>query len=85
MFRKAKSKLVEWKNNSNKALLVTGARQVGKTYIIEEFLKEYGEENYIEFNLFDNEIAKETLDNSLNRDDLLFRLSAISPKPMKKK
>lgn len=84
MFRKAKSKLVEWKNNSNKALLVTGARQVGKTYIIEEFLKEYGEENYIEFNLFDNEIAKETLDNSLNRDDLLFRLSAISPKPMKK-
>ena len=50
MFRKAKSKLINWKITSNKALLVTGARQVGKTYIIREFLKEeFGEDNFIEF------------------------------------
>ena len=83
MYRKAIFKLREWNKNSKKALLITGARQVGKTYIIREFLKkEYGEQNYVEFNLFDNELAKETLDNSKNSKDLLFRLSALADKPM---
>ena len=36
MFRKAKSKLIDWKDNSKNALLVTGARQVGKT-LLENF------------------------------------------------
>lgn len=83
MYRKAIFKLREWNKNSKKALLITGARQVGKTYIIREFLKkEYGEQNYVEFNLFDNELAKETLDHSKNSEDLLFRLSALADKPM---
>ncbi len=85
MFRKVKSKLIEWKNNSSKALLVTGARQVGKTYIIREFLKEnYGEENYVEFNLFENKLVKETIESSTNASDLLFRLSALTSKHMVK-
>lgn len=46
MKRKIKSKLIEWKNSEDRiALLITGARQVGKTYIIEEF----GKENYPNF------------------------------------
>ncbi len=46
MKRKIKSKLIEWKNSEDHvALLITGARQVGKTYIIEEF----GKENYPNF------------------------------------
>lgn len=83
MFRKAKSKLIDWKDNSKNALLVTGARQVGKTFIIREFLEEeIGEDNFIEFNLFENELAKKTIDNSLNSEDLLFRLSALANKSM---
>ena len=83
MFRKAKSKLINWKITSNKALLVTGARQVGKTYIIREFLKEeFGEDNFIEFNLIENELAKTTIENSSNSEDLLFRLSALANKNM---
>lgn len=83
MFRKAKSKLINWKNNSNKALLVTGARQVGKTYIIREFLEEeFGEDNFIEFNLIENELAKTTIESSSNSEDLLFRLSALTNKKM---
>lgn len=83
MFRKAKSKLINWKITSNKALLVTGARQVGKTYIIREFLKEeFGEDNFIEFNLIENELAKTTIENSSNSEDLLFRLSALTNKNM---
>ena len=83
MLRKAKSKLINWKATSNKALLVTGARQVGKTYIIREFLKEeFGEDNFIEFNLIENELAKTTIENSSNSEDLLFRLSALANKNM---
>lgn len=85
MFRKAKSKLIDWKNNSDKAMLVTGARQVGKTYIIREFLEEeFGNNNYIEINLYENKLAKDTIETSSNSEDLLFRLSALSNKPLHK-
>ena len=43
MYREIKEKLIKWKNDKNrKPLILRGARQVGKTYII----KEFGEENY---------------------------------------
>ncbi len=81
MYRKITSKLKEWYENGNKALMITGARQVGKTYIIREFLKEnVGNEYYVEFNLFENEKIKETIENSKSSQDLLFRLSALSDK-----
>lgn len=38
--RKVYDKLVEWKDNSNLTLEVSGARQVGKTYIIRRFAEE---------------------------------------------
>lgn len=44
--RKAYEHLVKWKNTPDKkALLITGARQIGKTYIIRKF----AEENYSNF------------------------------------
>ncbi len=85
MFRKIKSNLIEWNKSSKKALMITGARQVGKTYIIREFLNEVvGEENYVEFNFIENEIARESVENSKTSDELLFRLSAIADKPFVK-
>ena len=43
MRRYIKEKLIEWKNRKDrKPLILKGARQVGKTYI----LKEFGEEQY---------------------------------------
>lgn len=43
MDRKIMKKLMEWKNDNNrKPLILRGARQVGKTYII----KKFGNENY---------------------------------------
>lgn len=51
MYMKIVSKLVKRKETSNKALMVAGARQVGKTYIIREFLKnEVDENDFVEFN-----------------------------------
>ncbi len=81
MYRKVISKLKKWYLGSNKALMITGARQVGKTYIIREFLKENVDDGYyVEFNLFENDKVKETIENSKSSEDLLFRLSALSNK-----
>jgi predicted AAA+ superfamily ATPase len=44
MKRKILDSLIEWKNSEDrKPLILNGARQVGKTYILEEFGKEYFE------------------------------------------
>lgn len=43
MYRKIMKELIEWKNDKDrKPLILRGARQVGKTYII----KQFGKENY---------------------------------------
>jgi len=45
MFRTIENDLIEWKNQPlRKPLLVRGARQVGKSYIIEQFGKKYFEQ-----------------------------------------
>ena len=51
MRRKIYDKLVEWKNKTDrKPLIVNGARQVGKSYILQEFGKQEFE-NYLIVNL----------------------------------
>jgi predicted AAA+ superfamily ATPase len=54
--RKAMNRLESWRDSRHyRALLVSGARQVGKTYLIREFAKTHYN-NYIEINLlYDNE------------------------------
>ena len=60
--------LVEWKNKSNrKPLLLYGARQVGKTYLVKEFGKRYFE-NVIYVNFETNNIVSENLD--INRTNI---------------
>lgn len=55
MRRKIYNELVNWKNNkeSKKPLLVLGARQVGKTFIIDSFCKD-NFENYVYVNLLND-------------------------------
>jgi len=59
MKRKIYEKLIEWKNTDmTKPLMIIGARQIGKTYIIDEFCKKEFK-NYIYINLFEQpEIVK---------------------------
>ena len=55
MERKIYKDLLEWKkNNINMPLMVIGARQVGKTYIIKEFCKKEFDK-YVYINLFENQ------------------------------
>ena len=76
MKRKIEEKILEWKNKSNgkTALLIDGARRVGKIFIAEEFArKNYKSYIFIDFNKADDEI-KELFDKDLNDLDSLFML-----------
>ena len=77
MFRKAEQKLIEWKNNpEKKALLVTGARQIGKTYLVRQF----GKANYdkfVEINFVLQKSAAEIFNGDLNADTLIMNLTAF--------
>ena len=74
MKRKVYAKLMEWKNTANgsTAMMIEGARRVGKSYIAEEFARnEYSSYILIDFNKEDNEFRKRF--NSLRSDlDSLF-------------
>jgi len=78
--RKIYNRLVEWKNNSNgeTAILIDGARRVGKSHIAEQFAKK----NYKSYIIIDfGNTAKEILDlfeNESSDLDLFFaKLSAF--------
>lgn len=71
--------LIEWKNSHrNECLLVKGARQIGKTYIIEKFGREQYE-SFFEFNFVLDSEASELFDGSLKADDLFAKISAYDP------
>lgn len=74
--RKAEKKLEEWLESKD-ALLVTGARQVGKSYLIREFGKAHFK-NFIEINLYDKKEWVPVLEQTHSAEDLLFRISAVS-------
>lgn len=76
--RKIEKELEHFFNASNqKALLITGARQVGKTYIIRNFgFSHY--ENVIEINFLENIQARTLFENANGSKDLLLRLSAVA-------
>ena len=80
LYRKTETVLNRFKSG-NKALLVTGARQVGKSYLIREF-GQNNFESYIEINFIKNETALRTLSNIKDTDDLFIRLSALADKPL---
>lgn len=74
MKRKVYNDILKWKNDNNgkTALLIEGARRVGKSYIVEEFAKE----NYKSYILIDfSKVSKaviELFDNYLDNLDYLF-------------
>ena len=80
MRRKITDKLLRWKEDSagKTALLIDGARRVGKSYIAEEFAKEnYRSYILIDFNRAGEEV-RDLFENNLNDLDSFFMyLSAI--------
>lgn len=79
--RKILSEMIAWKESpqsKNKALVIKGMRQVGKTFIALEYAK-MRYENVIYIN-FKNEIMlKNAFDGDLNIDRILMDLTAMRP------
>lgn len=78
MERTTIQQLKEWKSKSDrKPLLVHGARQVGKTWLLREFAKrEYRKEAYIVCRK--NELARQLFSQDFNIDRILRGLRALS-------
>ena len=84
LYRVMKKKIEDFFRKEEKAaLMVTGARQVGKTYCI----REYAKENYeyvIEINFIESPQAVQLFENARNSEDILLRISALTDIPMEK-
>ena len=75
--RKIEKEIMDWINRGNKALIIDGARQVGKTYIIKRCLEAAGV-HHIEVNLIENPDALRALSKSKSVKDLTVNLSAAT-------
>lgn len=78
--RKIDKHIQDFYKNSSNALLITGARQIGKTFSIREFGKRFS--SFIEINFIDNPEAIDVFKRAKNSSDILLRLSAITSKPL---
>ncbi|WP_412032661.1 ATP-binding protein [Malacoplasma muris] len=69
------NKLIEWKNNNNfKPLILEGARQVGKTWLILEFSKKHFDD-YIYINFESDSLVKSIFNDDLKIDKIIEQLS----------
>lgn len=77
--RKMYKYLINWKQKKDKsALIIKGARQVGKSYLVREFGRnEY--ESYIEINFLKNPLYKNIFKGDLSAEEIFKRLSAYIP------
>ena len=79
--RKIDSCLDDFFKNNNKALLVTGARQTGKSFSISHFGATHFE-SFIEINFIEMPDAVDVISQAKDRDDMLLRLSALADRPL---
>lgn len=82
ILRKIDKHIRDFYRNTNKALLVTGARQIGKTYSIRQFGKTF--KRFIEINFVEMPEAVEIFKNAKSGNDILLRLSTLTSKPLVK-
>lgn len=78
--RKINNYLRDYYRKFGNALLITGARQVGKTYSIREFGKNF--KSFIEINFIENPDAVGLFKDSRGSADILMRLSTITNVPL---
>lgn len=80
--RKIEEKLNIWLKGKN-GLLVEGARQVGKTFILSKFAKEHFD-NFIYVNLLLDVNIKNVLEESKDAKDFIYRITTYIDKPLVK-
>lgn len=75
--RKSETKIKKWIQDSKKALLVSGARQVGKTHSIRRCLDELGCD-FLEINLIEQPELVPVIEASMSVEDLIINLSTAT-------
>lgn len=75
LYRKIETYIKEYfKSNSNKILIIDGARQIGKTYIIRHVGQD-AFENYIEINMVEDSIGDRLFENVKSVEDFYLQVS----------
>ena len=82
MYRKDSITIEEWLINSNKALLVTGARQIGKTWLIRDEISKSGYAKF-EINFIDQPDMVTYLNTEMSAEEFLVKLKMIMPEDCK--
>ena len=82
MYRKDSIIIEEWLKSSDKALLVTGARQIGKTWLIREEIAKSGYRKF-EVNFIDQPDLVDYLNVKMSADEFLVKLKMIMPEDCK--
>lgn len=78
--RKIDNYIKHYYETTRNALLVTGARQIGKTFSIRQFGKTF--KSFVEINFIEKPEAVELFKGAKSSSDIMLRLSAISSVPL---
>ena len=81
--RKLRTEINDWIHGGKEALLISGARQTGKTYLIRQCLKE-NKVDYVEINFIENPELVELFKKVKDIKDFFMRLSLAINQPLKK-
>jgi len=84
MQRNLLSALIAWKKQSvRKPLLIDGARQTGKTYLLQEL---FGSTfaNILRIDFLENPAYKEAFDDSLSPDELVMNIELLTNRSTQK-
>ena len=76
MKRTVENEILEWFSSSQKALLIDGARQVGKTYAVRAFARKYIKK-FVEINFYENTAARDLVNMAKSSEEILLYLSTI--------
>ena len=76
MYRKIEENLKEWNNNFKMPLMLVGARQTGKTYILDEFCKK-NYKQYIYINLDKEDRIKQVFEETIDPDKIIEKIEIL--------
>ena len=85
LWRKIETKINGWLKDGREALLISGARQTGKTFVIEKCL-ESSKMDFVSFNLIKSPEVVEVLNDCFKRDigDFVSRISLLAGRRLAK-
>ncbi|MBR2555511.1 MAG: ATP-binding protein [Aeriscardovia sp.] len=82
LYRKFMAELQSWERQGTKEpLLITGARQVGKTWLIDHFCRE-NYQDYVYLNFEQEPLLASVFDGTMNPEEILKRISILKNKKM---